>query len=292
MELQERMRIPKKRKLEPRKISNPKDAKTKRSGDFKSRKKVEALRKRRKSMEHDPDADEEEENWGEAASSGDGESDSKDSRGVEEEEGERDDGQEEGSSGSLSEKEGRGEEMRKGAMKFTHGCKAFKVAFTKIMKKSGHADSLLGPILSAHKKLVVKKLAEEEEEHKAKGEAKKERHLAAEKGHVKPASFLDLKEKFLISVATRGVVKLFNAVNKAQNPQKGLDPSRTKDAKELATRRKEAFFSEIKKSTTKVTKSMDNNNDEPGWAPLRDSYMLTSSKLKDWDKMEKSFQLS
>lgn len=23
----------------------------------------------------------------------------------------------------------------------------------------------------------------------------------------------------------------------------------------------------------------------PAWAPLRDSYMLTSSKLKDWDKM-------
>lgn len=23
----------------------------------------------------------------------------------------------------------------------------------------------------------------------------------------------------------------------------------------------------------------------PGWAPLRDNYMLTNSKLKDWDKM-------
>ena len=23
----------------------------------------------------------------------------------------------------------------------------------------------------------------------------------------------------------------------------------------------------------------------PAWAPLRDSYMLTSSKLKDWDKI-------
>lgn len=24
----------------------------------------------------------------------------------------------------------------------------------------------------------------------------------------------------------------------------------------------------------------------PGWAPLRDNYMLTNSKLKDWDKMK------
>lgn len=23
----------------------------------------------------------------------------------------------------------------------------------------------------------------------------------------------------------------------------------------------------------------------PAWAPLRDNYMLTNSKLKDWDKM-------
>lgn len=39
-----------------------------------------------------------------------------------------------------------------------------------------------------------------------------------------------------------------------------------------------AYFMQIPGST-----SMD-KNDEPGWAPLRDNYMLTSSKLKDWDK--------
>lgn len=34
-----------------------------------------------------------------------------------------------------------------------------------------------GPILAAHKKLVAEKLLEEETEHKAKGQAKKEKHL-------------------------------------------------------------------------------------------------------------------
>lgn len=34
-----------------------------------------------------------------------------------------------------------------------------------------------GPVLSAHKKLVAEKLAEEETERKVKGEAKKEKHL-------------------------------------------------------------------------------------------------------------------
>lgn len=36
---------------------------------------------------------------------------------------------------------------------------------------------LQGPVLSAHKKLLAEKLAEEEEERKVKGEAKKEKHL-------------------------------------------------------------------------------------------------------------------
>ncbi|KAF5191694.1 Rrp15-like protein, partial [Thalictrum thalictroides] len=91
-------------------------------------------------------------------------------------------------------------------------------------------------------------------------------------------------------------VKLFNAVNKAQNAQKGLNPSRFKDAKALGKRRKEAFYSELRKKRSqaadgsmKGTASTGREDDGPAWAPLRDSYMLTNSKLKDWDKMlEKS----
>lgn len=37
--------------------------------------------------------------------------------------------------------------------------------------------SLQGPVLSAHKKLIAEKLADEEEERKVKGEAKKEKHM-------------------------------------------------------------------------------------------------------------------
>ncbi|KAL2345700.1 hypothetical protein Fmac_006985 [Flemingia macrophylla] len=184
------------------------------------------------------------------------------------------------------------DEIQPGITKFTEGCRAFKMAFKNIMKKSV-SDGTLGPILSGHKKLIIDKLAAEEAEPKVKGEARKEKQMIAEKGHVKPATYLDSHEKFLISVATKGVVKLFNAVNKAQTAQKGLDPSRNKDAKEIRKRTKEAFFSVLgkpsnpavgfhakaKESTGKV------EDDQPAWAPLRDNYMLTSSKLKDWDKM-------
>lgn len=181
-------------------------------------------------------------------------------------------------------------EVQPGITKLTEGCNAFRLAFKKIMKKNV-SDNLLGPVLSAHKKLVAEKLAEEEVELKAKGVMKKEKHLIDEKGHVKPANFLDAHEKFLIGVATKGVVKLFNAVNKAQHAQKGLDPSRSKDAKVIRKRRKEAFFSELGKKpsqsigTQKALSAGSTEEEGPAWAPLRDNYMLTNSKLKNWNKM-------
>ncbi|KAL8214744.1 hypothetical protein R6Q57_004193 [Mikania cordata] len=175
-----------------------------------------------------------------------------------------------------------------GIMKFSEGSTSFRKAFKKIIKRSG-SDDVLGPVLSAHKNLVVKKLAEEAAEKKAKGDAKKEKHLLREKGHVKPDAFSVSHEKLLIGVATKGVVKLFNAVNKAQSSQKGLNPLRSKDAKVIQKRRKEAFFSELSKppsgSDAMVGTSGKAGDEEgPAWAPLRDNYMLTTSKLKDWDK--------
>ncbi|TKV93471.1 hypothetical protein SEVIR_9G227400v4 [Setaria viridis] len=179
--------------------------------------------------------------------------------------------------------------------RFEQGCRAFRVAFLKIMAKK-LPDDPLGPILSAHKKLVAAKLAEELEEHKPKGEARKEKRMAAEKGHVIPEDHLDSKEKELIKVATKGVVRLFNAVSKAQKPRKDLNPSRTKDAKVLAKERKNTFLAELEMPSHQDKKSQAPSNfskhtgkdeDEPAWAPLRDTYML-GSKLKDWDKMKDS----
>ncbi|XP_073026054.1 uncharacterized protein [Primulina eburnea] len=184
--------------------------------------------------------------------------------------------------------------IQPGVTKFTEGIKAFKLAFKKILaKKSGEDSNVLGPVLSAHKKLLGEKLAEESEK-KVKGEAKKEKRLQGEKGHVKPTNYLDANEKFLLGVATKGVVKLFNAVNKAQNAQKGLNPSRTKDEKIMTKRRKEAFFSELGKTSSQSaqaaakvgTPSGSMDEEAPSWAPLRDDYMLTHPKLKDWDKMQ------
>ncbi|KAL1555440.1 RRP15-like protein [Salvia divinorum] len=184
--------------------------------------------------------------------------------------------------------------IQPGIVRFSEGIKAFKSAFKKIVKKSGGDEDVLGPVLSANKKLIAEKLAEEDLEKKVKGEVKKERHIISEKGHVKPADYLDAHEKLLLGVATKGVVKLFNAVNKAQNAQKGLNPLRTKDEKVIKQRRKEAFFSELGRTSTQAaatviklgTSSGSGDGEAPAWAPLRDNYMLANPKLKDWDKMQ------
>ncbi|OIT00031.1 PREDICTED: RRP15-like protein [Nicotiana attenuata] len=197
-----------------------------------------------------------------------------------------DDGGEDGNE-EIEVSEDENGEIQPGITRFIDGCRAFRLAFKKILKKSA-SDDILGPVLSAHKKLVAEKLAEEEVERKVKGEAKKEKHLIGEKGHVKPANYLDSREKFLIGVATKGVVKLFNAVNKAQHAQKGLNPSRSKDEKVIKKRRREVFFSELGKTSSQTvvagSKAGAPNDEGPSWAPLRDSYMLTNPKLKDWDK--------
>nr|XP_043610508.1 RRP15-like protein [Erigeron canadensis] len=176
-----------------------------------------------------------------------------------------------------------------GFMKFSEGSASFKKAFKKIVKRSGTEDEVLGPVLSAHKNFVVKKLAEEAAEKKVKGDAKKEKILLGEKGHVKPDAFSVSYEKTLIGVATKGVVKLFNAVNMAQASQKGLNPLRAKDAKVIQKRKKEAFFSELGKRSSESdskagTSGSTGDGEGPSWAPLRDNYMLTTPNLKDWNK--------
>ncbi|CAH8363094.1 unnamed protein product [Eruca vesicaria subsp. sativa] len=148
-----------------------------------------------------------------------------------------------------------------------------------------------GPVLSAHKNLIAQKLAEEEAEKKAKGQARKAKHLVAEKGHVKPANYLESHEKVLIGVATKGG-NGYSSVNKAQHAEKGLNASRSKDSKVLKKRRKEAFFSELGKTSKtdpKAQKASNSTEEEaPAWAPLRDNYMLANPKLKDWDKKQET----
>ncbi|XP_073123133.1 uncharacterized protein [Henckelia pumila] len=63
----------------------------------------------------------------------------------------------------------------------------------------------------------------------------------------------------------------------------------------MRRRSKEAFFSELGKTSSQSaqaaaakvgTPSGSMDEEVPSWAPLRDDYMLTQPRLKDWDKMQ------
>ncbi|BBG99873.1 hypothetical protein Prudu_009711 [Prunus dulcis] len=132
----------------------------------------------------------------------------------------------------------------------------------------------LGAGVVGAKETCCRGLLKKENERNVKGEAKKEKQLVIEKGHVKPANYLDSHEKFLIGV------------NKAQNAQKGLNPSKFKDAKVIKSgEKKPSFQSWAKRPPEAHTSKGPVDGEGPAWAPLQDNYMLTNSKLKDWDKM-------
>ncbi|XP_038979427.1 uncharacterized protein LOC120109889 isoform X2 [Phoenix dactylifera] len=123
----------------------------------------------------------------------------------------------------------RGGGAHQGITKFAEGARAFRVVFLKIMKKNLPNDPL-GPILLTHRKLIAEKLTEEEVEHKVKGEAKKEKHL----------------------------------VSKAQNSQKGLNPSKSKDAKVLAKQRNKLSCQNYKSQQHKLLTALHHSTLQGG----------------------------
>ncbi|KAG0600941.1 hypothetical protein M758_11G072400 [Ceratodon purpureus] len=176
---------------------------------------------------------------------------------------------------------------------------AYSRAFSKILQQSKVAkESETGPVLAARQTLVARKLEEEAGDVKESKVAKKEKKELREKAHIYPQTFTDTKEKDLVRLATRGVVKLFNAVSKAQKVQATSD---ARDAKVVAKQSKSAFLAEVRGTGTSGSKrslssasappfkfgtSESQNQPTSRWSVVKDDFMLGKQKLKDWDKDE------
>ncbi|GJP61164.1 hypothetical protein CLOP_g18358 [Closterium sp. NIES-67] len=167
-----------------------------------------------------------------------------------------------------------------------------------------HSLSSPAPILAARKKLLEEgREAEGKETSKAKvvsaAERKQAKLMAREMAHVLPEPYLGPKEKALVKIATKGVVRLFNAVSKAQKVQKQAS---SKDAEKKT---KAAFLTELRGSTApgagvggvggaagkqggkanpETATSAAAPAEQPTWSLLADSFQLGQSKLKGWDK--------
>lgn len=193
----------------------------------------------------------------------------------------------------------------------------FSRAVSRILGSSGSLDVQgphKAPILAGSKSLARRK-EEEEERLRAERAARKLRREMRQRGHIIPAKRgldpgSDVREKALQRTATKGVVRLFNAVAKAQR--------QLKEAEEISGNRykaaklgKASFLAELRKNRSSVISYKNNTLDsemtgnnatdevnegdkpgkgveerEPGWDVLQDSFtgLHGGNKMKDWDR--------
>ncbi|KAG8518184.1 RRP15-like protein [Galemys pyrenaicus] len=151
-------------------------------------------------------------------------------------------------------------------------------------------------ILVKNKKLEKEKekLKQERLEKRAQLDKKREWEMMC---RVKPDVVRDKEtERNLQRIATRGVVQLFNAVQKHQKnvdeKVKAAGGSVRKRAKLISTVSKKDFISVLRgmdgeKSSPgknpKAKQSTEEAEEGPGWTILRDDFMMGAS-MKDWDK--------
>ncbi|XP_077013963.1 RRP15-like protein isoform X2 [Tamandua tetradactyla] len=154
--------------------------------------------------------------------------------------------------------------------------------------------------------ILVKNKKLEKEKEKLKQERLEKRKQLDKKREwemicrVKPDVVKDKEtERNLQRIATRGVVQLFNAVQKHQKnvdeKVKEAGSSIRKRAKLISTVSKKDFISVLrgmdgstneKNSTGRSTKAKQaelKSEESPGWTILRDDFMMGAS-MKDWDK--------
>eukprot|EP00850_Spirogloea_muscicola_P006751 SM000032S12135 [mRNA] locus=s32:621595:623385:- [translate_table: standard] len=143
--------------------------------------------------------------------------------------------------------------------------------------------ALQGPILASQKRELAQKLREEGELRKGRSKSRREALEVREKAHVLPAAITDGTEKELHRLATRGVVRLFNSVAKAQKVHEealGADSQTRKAALELS----QTVLQSGLQGSRESAKKEENISSQPQWAVLQDSFLLGKPKLKDWDK--------
>jgi len=180
----------------------------------------------------------------------------------------------------------------------------FARAFANLVgDEDGAATKRGGSELLPKTKKQKKVEIEQKLDRRARSLLKRERLELRERGHHVPKKgtvdpIADQTERRMLQTATKGVVRLFNAVSKAQKTvadagtRKGLG----KVSKELT---KGSFLQELKKSNLErsardeaaAARDKEKNKhdgaektESAGWDVLSDGYLMGRNKLKDWDK--------
>ena len=170
----------------------------------------------------------------------------------------------------------------------------FARAFGNLVGDAAKASSSGGAEILPKTKKQRRVEAEARVEKRARSREKRKKLELRERGHVVPARGVvnpasDKLERRMLQTATRGVVRLFNAVSKAQKAaaDAGKRKGGTLKPKELT---KGSFLAELKKSgereraEAKKEEKKEEEGGGGGWDVLSDGYLMGRNKLKDWDK--------
>lgn len=164
-------------------------------------------------------------------------------------------------------------------------------ALSDVMSKILHKKtqkSAPTPIL-AKSKGIERALDDQKLLEKAKKAALAEKKARQDRDHIMPDITVRIDhEKRLRKVATRGVVKLFNALRqqrKVVDKLKEETSAASLRKEQVAETAKQAFVDFLQTPST-TTKSKPTPNEQDGsWNVLKDEYMMTAT-LKDWDKSD------
>jgi len=163
------------------------------------------------------------------------------------------------------------------------------IALASVMSRILHTETNEKPILAKAKE-IEQKIEDEKLDYKARKALTAERKKLEEKDRVIPDYTTFEYEKKLRKLATRGVVKLFNAIKTAQEKSNEVHTLVTNKKPKVEVAKK-SFMDMLQetnkqKSSTKELSNKENSESkEPTWNVFSDNYGMNAS-IKDWDKEE------
>ncbi|OQR87270.1 hypothetical protein ACHHYP_09310 [Achlya hypogyna] len=159
------------------------------------------------------------------------------------------------------------------------GAVGFADAMSKVLGQN--VDSEKAPILAKRITAQMREISKDKKETTESKISAKAKRLRDEKDMVIPSAATMVQDKALRSIATKGVVALFNAIAKHQNANGGAAESKSKEIKSMD---KDAFLGLLKQQVKKPVEAPA-PAEASTWSVVQDDFMM-GAKMKDWDKVD------
>uniref|UniRef100_K3W9B8 RRP15-like protein n=1 Tax=Globisporangium ultimum (strain ATCC 200006 / CBS 805.95 / DAOM BR144) TaxID=431595 RepID=K3W9B8_GLOUD len=157
----------------------------------------------------------------------------------------------------------------------------FGDAMSKILGQNVAEDAQ--PILAKRTTARMREIMEEKKVTKTARISAAEKREKEQKDMIIPDHTTAVQDRRLRMIATKGVVALFNAIEKHQHLNgKKADDKNDKKVKEMSKDNFLGLLKSSQKSTTKDAAAASAPTAKSSWSVVQDDYMM-GAKLKDWD---------